>query len=117
MKGKLDEIRLTRWDHPWYSPDITPSDFWFFGWSKREMNGRAFSSREAVKTFLLEIWARMDSGQLFRVLNEWMKRLEYVIESGGEYYTKSKRFALIACLFAKTERGSTAFQPPDMKIL
>jgi hypothetical protein len=30
----------------------------------------------------------MDSGQLFSVFNEWMKRLEYVIESGGEYYTK-----------------------------
>jgi hypothetical protein len=28
----------------------------------------------------------MDSGQLFRVFNKWMKRLEYVIESGEEYY-------------------------------
>jgi hypothetical protein len=26
-KGKLDEIRLIRWDHPPYSPDITPLDF------------------------------------------------------------------------------------------
>jgi hypothetical protein len=34
------------------------------------------------------MWARMDSGQLFSVFNEWMKRLEYVAESGGEYYTK-----------------------------
>jgi hypothetical protein len=37
---------------------------------------------------LLEMWAGMDSGQLFSAFNEWMKRLEYVIESGGEYYTK-----------------------------
>jgi hypothetical protein len=34
------------------------------------------------------MWARMDSGQLFSVFNERMKRLEYVIESGGEYDTK-----------------------------
>jgi hypothetical protein len=54
-KRKLDEIRLIRWDHPPYSPDITPSDFWFFGWTKREMKRQAFSSREAVKTFLLEM--------------------------------------------------------------
>jgi hypothetical protein len=47
------------------------------------MKGQVFSSREAVKTFLLEMWARMDSGQLFSVFNEWMKRLEHVIESGG----------------------------------
>jgi hypothetical protein len=30
----------------------------------------------------------MDSGELFIVFNEWMKRLEYVIESGGGYYTR-----------------------------
>jgi hypothetical protein len=52
------------------------------------MKGQAFSSREAEKTFVLEMWARMDSDQLFSVFNEWMMRLEYVIESGGESYTK-----------------------------
>jgi hypothetical protein len=29
-----------------------------------------------------------DSAQVFSVFNERVKRLEYVIESGGEYYTK-----------------------------
>jgi hypothetical protein len=52
------------------------------------VKGQAFSSREAFKTFLLEMWGRMDSDQLFSVFDEWMKRLEYVIESGGEYQTK-----------------------------
>jgi hypothetical protein len=52
------------------------------------MKGQAFSSREAAKTCLLEIRARMNSDQLFSVFNELMKRLEYVTESGGENYTK-----------------------------
>jgi hypothetical protein len=52
------------------------------------MKGQAVSSGEAIKVFLLEMWARMDFGQLFSVFNEWMKRLEYTIESGGECYTK-----------------------------
>jgi hypothetical protein len=34
------------------------------------------------------MWAKMDPGQLFSVFNEWMEKPEYVIESGGEYYTK-----------------------------
>jgi hypothetical protein len=105
MKGKFDEIRLIWWDDPPCSPNIAPSDFWFFGWSKREMKGQPFSSREEVKTFLLEMWARLDSGHIFSAFNEWMKKLEYVVESGGEYYISQKRFALIACLFAKIERG------------
>jgi hypothetical protein len=69
-KGKLDESRPIRRDHLPYSPDIAPSYFWFFGWSKKEMKGQIFSSREAVKTFSLEIWARMDSCQLFSVFHE-----------------------------------------------
>jgi hypothetical protein len=52
------------------------------------MNGHAFSSREAVKTFLLDLWAGMDSGPLFSVFNKWMNRLGYVTESEGEYYIK-----------------------------
>jgi hypothetical protein len=52
------------------------------------MKVRVVSSREAVKTFLLEMWARMDPGQLFSAFHEWMKRFEYVVESGGEYYIK-----------------------------
>jgi hypothetical protein len=52
------------------------------------MKRQTFSSRQVVKAFLLEIWPRMDSGQLFSVFKKWMKRPEYVIESGGEYYTK-----------------------------
>jgi hypothetical protein len=87
-KGKLEEIRLIRWNYPAYSPDITPTDFWFFGWSKNEMKGQAFSSIEAFKTLLLILWARRDSGQLFSIFNEWMKRLECVLESGGECFTK-----------------------------
>jgi hypothetical protein len=34
------------------------------------------------------MWAKMDSGQLFSVFNEWMKRLDYGIESGGKSYAK-----------------------------
>jgi hypothetical protein len=48
------------------------------------MKGQAFSSREGTKTFLLDIRATMDSGQLFRIFNEWMKMFEDIIESGGE---------------------------------
>jgi hypothetical protein len=52
------------------------------------MKGQAFSNREVAKTFVLEMWARMDSGQLFSGFNEWMERFEYIIESGGGYCIK-----------------------------
>jgi hypothetical protein len=52
------------------------------------MKGQAFPSREAVTTFCLEVWVRMDSGQLFSIFNEWIERLECIIESGEEYDTE-----------------------------
>jgi hypothetical protein len=59
----------------------------------------------------------MDSGQLFSLCNEWMKRLKYVIESWRECYTQEKPFTLIACLFAKIKRGWATFYPPYTKRL
>jgi hypothetical protein len=38
-KGKLNETRRVRWNHPPYPPDTAPSDFWFFRGSKIEMKG------------------------------------------------------------------------------
>jgi hypothetical protein len=34
------------------------------------------------------MWAKMDPGPCFSVFNEWVNRIKYVIESGGEQYTK-----------------------------
>jgi hypothetical protein len=45
--------------------------------------GTGFSSRGPVKAFLVEMWARLDSAELFSVFNEWRNRLDSVIESGG----------------------------------
>jgi hypothetical protein len=63
------------------------------------------------------MWASMDSGELFGVSNEWMKSLEYVIESGGEYYTRQERFALIACLFVTIGRFQLRFSHPIYHVI
>jgi hypothetical protein len=69
-KGNLGEIRVIRWGHPPYSPNIAGSDFWDFGWSENAMKEKVFLSREAVEIFLFETWGKMDRRQLFNMLHE-----------------------------------------------
>jgi hypothetical protein len=50
----------------------------------------------------------MDPGQLFTIFNEWIKTLEYVIESGGEHYT-IKTLCFDCLPIRQNREGSTAF--------
>jgi len=79
------QMRLTRLEHPPYSPDLAPSDFFLFGYLKAYLEGMIFESFEemfqAVQDFLYKIPIEM----LGRVYSEWITRLEKCIESGGEY--------------------------------
>ena len=77
-------MRLTRLEHPPYSPDLAPSDFFLFGYLKAYLEGMNFESFEemfhAVQDFLYKIPIEM----LGRVYSEWIVRLEKCIESGVE---------------------------------
>jgi hypothetical protein len=84
--GTPDQI--TRLPHPAYSPDISPCDFWFFGWTKNEMQGKQFQGPDEVRIFLSDLWRDLDQNTLISVYHEWIARLEQVILMNGEYYSK-----------------------------
>jgi len=71
--------------HPPYSPDISPSDFFLFGYLKHMIEGRNFSSGEELVVALREICATISKEILSNVLRGWKDRLLHVISSGGEY--------------------------------
>ena len=50
---QFQDFQVTRLPHPPYSPDISPCDFWFFGWSKEQMRGHKFQGADQVRSFLL----------------------------------------------------------------
>jgi histone-lysine N-methyltransferase SETMAR len=85
---KLQELRVTRLPHPPYSPDISPCDFWFFGWSKEQMRGHSFTGPDQVRKFLLDLWQNLDKNTIISVYNQWIERLQQVIGMNGEYYSE-----------------------------
>jgi histone-lysine N-methyltransferase SETMAR len=61
---RLDEFQVARLSHPPYSPDISPCDFWFFGWSKGSMKGQQFQGPDDVQAFLVDLWRNLDPNTL-----------------------------------------------------
>lgn len=81
----LAEKGVITLSHPPYSPDISPSDFFLFGYLKHMIEGRHFSSEEELVAALCEICATISKEVLSNVLRGWKDRLLHVISSGGEY--------------------------------
>jgi hypothetical protein len=75
----LQELQVTRLPHPPYFPDISPCDFWVFGWSNNQMRGKRFHGSDEVRTFLLELWGQSDENLIISVYHDWIQRRRQVI--------------------------------------
>jgi histone-lysine N-methyltransferase SETMAR len=84
--AEFEAKHLNRMPHPPYSPDLSPCDFWFFGMVKEFLKGKAFTSSFDIQTALAKVWNDLTFEEVARVFQEWRRRLEWVIENGGEYY-------------------------------
>jgi len=77
---------ITKMDHPPYSPDLAPCDFWLFPKLKNALNGQRFADlsdiQRNVKTLLQGI-PENDFQDCFR---QWHHRPMKCIASQGEYF-------------------------------
>ena len=83
--AKINEIGFNLLEHPPYSPDIAPSDFWLFGFIDEKRKGTIASNEEELIIQTREILSKIDSTLLGTVFKEWIRRLNMVIEMNGEY--------------------------------
>jgi hypothetical protein len=72
--------------HPPYSPDLAPSDFFLFGYLKRELRDCFFSSAEELLGDLHRLLADIPAEMLLAVFHEWISRCERVIAAEGDYF-------------------------------
>jgi hypothetical protein len=62
--------------HPPYSPDLAPSDFFFFGYVQDRLQGSVFASREEVLAGISEVLDEISPESLPRVFEHWIEPLE-----------------------------------------
>ena len=82
----INDLRATRVPQPPYSPDIAPSDFFLFGHIKNEILGMDVTSETQLLETITRSIEKIPKAVLIAVYNEWQKRLQWVIDSAGEYY-------------------------------
>ena len=85
---KMTQFEMKKLDHPSFSPDVSPCDFWLFSKTKNRLKGKTFSTEnelfEAVDDFLKKI----TKDEIKSVYQEWIRRLHMVIDYEGEYVIK-----------------------------
>jgi histone-lysine N-methyltransferase SETMAR len=81
----------TRLQHPAYSPDLAPNDFFLFGRLTEKLIGFDCRSREDLKSAIPSIFNEIGKETLVAVFLSWIERLKWVIRKEGWYYHKYTR--------------------------
>ena len=82
---KIAEMGWEKLEHPPYSPDISPCDFFLFGYLKNELKKCQTETVYDLLNSIKEICGNITQTTLENVYESWIKRLNAVIECGGEY--------------------------------
>lgn len=71
-------------DHPPYSPDLAPSDFWLFDFIKARLSDHA--SEESLMSAITAICNSIPKEELIKTFDKWIERLELCIKFKGDYF-------------------------------
>jgi histone-lysine N-methyltransferase SETMAR len=84
-KAVVRKEQLKILPQPPYSPDLSPSDFFLFGYVKSQLRGKKCKDSETLLTEIRGIVSSIPVRKRVEVFEEWIWRLKSVISSGGEY--------------------------------
>jgi len=72
-------------EHPLYSPDLAPWDFFLFPKIKSVLKGTRFESVEAVKAKATQLLNSITQDDLQHCFQQWKTRMERCRDRGGDY--------------------------------
>jgi hypothetical protein len=87
----MEQNSMQRAPDPAYSPDLTPSDFYFFGYVKQLLSGCQFADQDSLLQAVSAILVGIEKVTLESVFHNRMERLCQYSATCGEYI-KQKTF-------------------------
>ena len=87
-KDFLAEKSVQELQHPPYSPDLTPCDFFVFPSVKKKLRGKRFESAEAAVAAFVDGIESMPASAWRECFEKWFWRMQLCIDSAGEYFEK-----------------------------
>jgi hypothetical protein len=79
----LESHRVLHADHPLYSPDLAPSDFFLFEFIKGQLKGTHFPDGQVLRCEVRWILLELPPEMLRSTFDAWMDRLERCATIGG----------------------------------
>ena len=80
----LQEINLKVIEHPPYSPDLAPCDFWLFPKLKEMLAGRHYESRTSIGCSVYQCMKHIPVSEYREAFRKWKKRCKKVVSSQRE---------------------------------
>ena len=84
VKAFLKDVHVPVFEHPAYSPDLAPSDFWLFDYLKKRLSDH--DEPEGMKREITKIMKNSPSSEYKKTFNKWVERMEQCIMHNGEYF-------------------------------
>jgi len=70
--------------HPPYSPDLAPSDFWLNDYIKRHLED--YKDEKSLIKAVTRIVQEIPVQEYRKTFNKWIERLEFCVEAEGDYF-------------------------------
>jgi hypothetical protein len=70
----LEHNKIEGASHPGYYPDISPYDFWLFGFLKEKLKEQGLSTSNQVIEPITTIWNNVTFKELQSVFSEWIQK-------------------------------------------
>ena len=85
VRQKLLQLEWDVLQHPPYSPDLAPSDYYLFRSLQNFLDGKTFTSNEDVKNHLNQFFASKDQNFYERGIMLLPERWQKVLDQNGQY--------------------------------
>ena len=82
----LKESGLDVLDHPSYSPDLSPCDFWLFPRLKEILAGHRFESRCGIGSVVYQCLQHIPKEDYRAAFRKWVDRCKMCVEADGAYF-------------------------------
>jgi len=77
---------ITKMDHPPYSPDLAPCDFWLFPKFKNALKGQIFADLSDIQRNVKKLLRGIPENDFQDWFRQWHHRLTKCVSSQGEYF-------------------------------
>ena len=78
-------------DHPPYSPDLSPCDFWLFKLLKKHFRGKKYKTENELALAVNLFLAQIPEEEFAKCIKIWFERMEMCVQKKGGYFEMKER--------------------------